>query len=116
MLHETIRSDDFFAQHSVAILLRYCFKGLPHCSNIVKLCCAKNRRCQSSRVKSPLHGLVQYVSRVLILAILVTRFVAGFYFRHYNRRICKKGVKFYDLSVLDFIIFFKTSELFKVCR
>ena len=42
------------AQRSVAILLRHCFEWLQHCSNIATLCCAKNRRCESSRVTSPL--------------------------------------------------------------
>ena len=50
-LHETIRNDDLFlAQHSVAALLQHCFEWLQHCSNIVALFCAKNRRCESSRV------------------------------------------------------------------
>ena len=50
MLHETIRDDDFLAQHSVVATL------LQHCSNIATLCCAKNRRCESSRVTSPLRS------------------------------------------------------------
>ena len=44
----------FLAQHSVATLLRHCFEWLQHCLNIAALCCAKNRRCESSRVTSPL--------------------------------------------------------------
>ena len=44
----------FLTQHSVATLLRHCFEWSQHCSNIAKLCCAKNRRCESSRVSSPL--------------------------------------------------------------
>ena len=44
----------FLAQHSVATLLRHCFGWLQHCSNIATLYCAKNRRCESSRVTSPL--------------------------------------------------------------
>ena len=40
----------FLAQHSVATLLRHCFEWLQHCSNIAAQCCAKNRRCESSRV------------------------------------------------------------------
>ena len=44
----------FLAQHSVATLLRHCFEWLQHCSNIATLCCAKNRRCESSRVTSPI--------------------------------------------------------------
>ena len=54
MLRETILNDDFLAQHSVATLLRHCFEWLQHCSDIATLCCAKNRRCESSRVTSPL--------------------------------------------------------------
>ena len=51
MLHETIRNDDLLlAQHGVATLLRHCFEWLQHCSNIEALFCAKNRRCESSRV------------------------------------------------------------------
>ena len=44
----------FLAQHSVATLLRHCFEWLQHCSNIATLCCAKSRRCESSRVASPI--------------------------------------------------------------
>ena len=40
----------FLAQHSVATLLPHGFEWLQHCSNIAMLCCAKNRRCQSSCV------------------------------------------------------------------
>ena len=43
----------FLAQHNVATLLRHCFEWSQHCSNIATLCCAKNRRCESSRVTSP---------------------------------------------------------------
>ena len=42
----------FLAQHSVATLLRHCFEWLLHWSGIATLCCAKNRRCESSRVTS----------------------------------------------------------------
>ena len=45
----------FLAQHSVATLLRHCFEWLQHCSSIATLCCSKNRRCESSRVTSPLN-------------------------------------------------------------
>ena len=44
------------SQHSVATLLRLWFKWLQHCSNNAMPRCAKNRRCLSSRVTSPLHG------------------------------------------------------------
>ena len=37
----------FLAQHSSATWLVW----LQHCSNISTLCCAKNRRCESLRVK-----------------------------------------------------------------
>ena len=54
MLHEAIRNDDLTeAQHSVATLLRHCFEWLQHCSSIATLCCAKNHRCELSRVTSP---------------------------------------------------------------
>ena len=53
MLHETIRNDYFLVQQSVATLLRHSFEKFQHCSNIVKLCCTKNRRCESPRVTSP---------------------------------------------------------------
>ena len=43
----------FLEQHSVATLLRHCFEYLQHCSNIATMCCAKYRRCESSRVTSP---------------------------------------------------------------
>ena len=45
MLHETIGNDDFYRT-----LLQNCLEWLQHCSNIAKLCCAKNRRCESSCV------------------------------------------------------------------
>ena len=44
----------FLAQHSVASLLRHCFELLQHCSIIATLFCAKNLRCESFRVTSPL--------------------------------------------------------------
>ena len=44
----------FLAQRSVATLLGHCFEWLQHCFNIATLSCAKNRRCESSRVTSPL--------------------------------------------------------------
>ena len=43
----------FLAQHNLATLLRHCFKWLQHCCNIATPCCAKDRRCESSRVTSP---------------------------------------------------------------
>ena len=42
----------FLVQHSVATLLRHCFEWLQHWSSIATLCCAINRRCESSRVTS----------------------------------------------------------------
>ena len=45
MLHETIRNDDFLAQHSVATLLRRCFEWLQHQVPALQRCAAliKNR-------------------------------------------------------------------------
>ena len=57
-LSDVTRNDSqqrFLAQHSVATLLLHCFEWLHHCSNIGALRCAKNRRCESYRVTSPLH-------------------------------------------------------------
>ena len=43
----------FLAQHSVA-MVEQCCKHLKQCrNNVVMLRCAKNRRCESSRVTSP---------------------------------------------------------------
>ena len=50
-------------QHSVAALLRHCFGWLQHCSSIATLRCAKNRRCESSRVTSPLTKFSPFISR-----------------------------------------------------
>ena len=49
----------FLTQHIISRLLRHCFEWLQHCSNIAALCCAKSRRCESSRVKSPLEKLLR---------------------------------------------------------
>ena len=56
------------------------------------------------------------ISRVLNFATLARQYFAGFYFRDFNRQIWKKGIKFRDWSVLNFILFFQRSELFKVSR
>ena len=56
------------------------------------------------------------ISRVLNFAILARQYFAGFYFRDFNRQIWKKGIKFRDRNVLNFILFFQRSELFKVSR
>ena len=39
--------------------------------------------------------------------------VAGFYFRDSTREIWKKGIKFRDSSVLNFILFFKRLNVLK---
>ena len=57
ILRDVTRDDSqrpFLAQHSVSTLLRHCFEWLQYCSSIATLCCAKNRRCKSSSVTSPL--------------------------------------------------------------
>ena len=46
-------------------MLRHCFEWLQHCSNIATLCCAKKRRCESSRVTSPLEKLPTRYKRAL---------------------------------------------------
>ena len=43
----------FLAQHSV-VMLEQCSNHSKQCrNNVATLCCAKNRRCESSRVTSP---------------------------------------------------------------
>ena len=42
----------FLAQHSLA-MLEQCNHSKQYRNNIATLCCAKNRRCESSRVTSP---------------------------------------------------------------
>ena len=63
MLHETIRN---LARNSVVTLLRHCFDWLQHCSNVATLCCAKNRRFESSRVTSPLSNRTIWESREMV--------------------------------------------------
>ena len=41
------------------LLRHHCFEWLRHCSNTAALCCAKNRRCESSRVTAPLEKLLR---------------------------------------------------------
>ena len=43
----------FLAQHSVAMLEQCCNHSKQCRNNVARLCCAKNRRCESSRVTSP---------------------------------------------------------------
>ena len=43
----------FLAQHSVAMLEQCCNHSKQCHSNVAKLCSARNRRCESSRVTSP---------------------------------------------------------------
>ena len=48
----TLDQRRFLAQHSVA-MLEQCCNYSKHCrNNVATLCCAKNRRCESSRVTS----------------------------------------------------------------
>ena len=42
-----------FTQHSVAKLRQWCNRWKQYRNNVATLCCAKNRRCESSRVTSP---------------------------------------------------------------
>ena len=44
---------EFLAQHSVEILEQCCNYSKQCRNNDATLCCAKNRRCESSRVTSP---------------------------------------------------------------
>ena len=44
----------FLAQHVLAMLEQRCNYSKQFRNNVATLCCAKNRRCESSRVTSPL--------------------------------------------------------------
>ena len=50
MIHGTIRNDDSVAQRSVAMLDQCCDHSKQCRDNVATLCCAKNRRCESSLV------------------------------------------------------------------
>ena len=56
-LKDDVTRDDsqrpFLAQHSVAKLEQRCNYSKQCRNNVATLCCAKNRRCESSRVTSP---------------------------------------------------------------
>ena len=43
----------FLAQNSVAMLVQCCNNAKQHRNNVATLCCAKNLRCESSRLTSP---------------------------------------------------------------
>ena len=57
----------FSATQPWNIALQHCFEWLQHCSSIATLCCAKNRRRESSRVTSPLalHDFIFYSNKLL---------------------------------------------------
>ena len=42
-----------FSVTSVAMLEQCCNHSKQRCNHVVMLCCAENRRCEASRVKSP---------------------------------------------------------------
>ena len=54
----------FWAQHSVAMLEQCCSHSKQFRNNVVMLCCAKNRRCEPSRVTSPLSDVFVAVAVV----------------------------------------------------
>ena len=80
-LKEDVTRDDwqrrFLAQHSVATLLRRCFEWLQNCSNIAALCCAKNRRCESSSERRTTETVVKKWKRhfVCILTRISTCYI-----------------------------------------
>ena len=72
----------FLAQHSVSTSLRHSFKWLQHCSNIATLCCAKNRRCESSSVASP-----QYSKKQLCTCNTLFLYISLPFFHDYNVKL-----------------------------
>ena len=53
----------FLPQHSAAMLKQCCNHSKQCRNNVATLCCAKNRRCESSRVTSPLGTSSYHYSR-----------------------------------------------------
>ena len=51
--HEDDLQRRFLGQHSVAMLVQCFNNSKQHRNNVATLCCAKNRRCESSRLTSP---------------------------------------------------------------
>ena len=62
--------------------------------------------------ESILPHILTFVFLILVLnfAVLARKYFVVFYFRNFNRQIWRKGIKFRDLSVLNFILFLKKSE------
>ena len=62
--------------------------------------------------ESILPHILTFVFFILELnfAVLERKYFVVFYFRNFNRQIWRKGIKFRDLSVLNFILFLKKSE------
>ena len=62
--------------------------------------------------ESILPHILTFVYPILVLnfAVLATKYFVVFYFRNFNTQIWRKGIKFRDLSVLNFILVFKKSE------
>ena len=58
----------FWAQHSVATLEQCCNHSKQCRNNVVMLCCAKNRRCEPSRVTSPLNDVFAAVAVAVVFA------------------------------------------------
>ena len=53
------------------------------------------------------------ISLSLNFEIVARHYFEGFYSRDFNRQLLNKGIKFHDLRVLNFILFFKmTPNLF----
>ena len=46
------------------------------------------------------------ISMVFYFAILAREYFAGLHFRNFNTQIWEKGVKFRDLIILNFTLFF----------
>ena len=62
--------------------------------------------------ESILPHILTFVFLILVLnfAVLARKYFVVFYFRNFNMQIERKGIKFRDLSVLNFILVFKKSE------
>ena len=72
MLHGTIRNDGFWRNTALQMLEQCCNHSKQCRNNVVTLCCAKHRRCESSQscnitLKELCHGWIIHFSEIQLL-------------------------------------------------
>ena len=100
MIHGTIRGDDFWRNTA----LQCCNNVVTIRNNVATLCCAKSRRCESSRVTSPLRFFT-VVKFVVIgpygLPGFVSDCIVGDVVFEWNVKQCPKASHFSGLQFLQ---------------